>query len=404
MFLYHNKEFILKQGEKLIPLKKIIEKEKPPFYLYDIEGLKNWYQNFLSKSHNKVKVFFSMKSNFNPHVLKALKDEGAGVDIVSEGEALLAQKCGFKAKDIVFSGVGKTVKELEKAVKQKFFQINVESFEELKRLALICLKYKKKARIALRMNPNIDFSSHPYIKTGLKGHKFGLESSELKKILSFIKKNQYLHLQGLSMHIGSQIFDLKPLFKSIRFLKSLYEKLQQEGWPLKVLDIGGGLGVNYQKEDFKEEEKNLKEFGKFLKTLFKGFKGQVITEPGRFLTARFGILCAKIEYIKQSPDKKFIILNTGMNHFLRTALYSDEHRILSLKASSKNLQKYDVVGPICETADCFAKDIFLPELKSGDSLIIADTGAYGFVMSNSYNLQTPVREIAFDKGKKLLKY
>ena len=400
MFFYQNKQLVLKQGERVLPLSEIAEKEKTPFYLYDIQGLREWYQNFVSVTQNQVKVFFAMKSNFNKHVLKGLQKEGAGVDVVSGGEAHLAQDCGFQPKDIVFSGVGKTVEELEMAVKQNFFQINIESYEELKRLAQICSKKNQKAVIALRINPNIDFFSHPYIKTGLSGHKFGLEESELKEILNFIKENKSLSLQGLSMHIGSQIFDLKPLFQATRYLKSLYEQLKQEGWPLKVLDIGGGLGVNYQREDFEEEQKNLKEFGQMLSLLFKSFEGQVITEPGRFLVARFGVLCAKIEYIKKSPTKQFVILNSGMNHFLRTALYLDQHRILAFK-QSQNLQKYDVVGPICETGDCFAKDILLPELKAGEALAIADTGAYGFVMANPYNLQTSVKEIAFDKGKKL---
>ena len=400
MFVYQNNELVLKQGGQSLPLKEICQKEKTPFYLYDIQGMREWHQTFLSTVQNKIKVFFAMKSNFNEHVLKAFQKEGAGVDVVSGGEARLAQACGFQAQDIVFSGLGKTEEELKMAVQQNFFQINVESFEELKRLAQICLKTKQSVKLGLRINPNVDFPSHPHIKTGLKGHKFGLEESELKEILIFLKKHKKLKLQGLSMHIGSQIFDLNPLFQAISRLKSLYEQLKREKWPLKILDIGGGLGVNYQKADFEEEKKILKEFGQKLKPFSKEFEGQIITEPGRFLTARFGLLCAKIEYIKKSPSKQFVILNSGMNHFLRTALYSETHRVLAFKLS-QNLQKYDVVGPICETADSFAKDILLPELKAGEALAIADTGAYGFVMANAYNLQTKAVEIAFDQGKKL---
>ena len=400
MFIYQNSRLVLKQGKKILPLEEIAQKEGTPFYLYDIQGMREWYQSFVKETQNQVKVFFAMKANFNKHVLKTFQKEGAGLDVVSGGEARLAQDCGFRPQDIVFSGVGKTVEELETAVQQSFFQINVESFEELKRLNQICIKKQKKASLALRINPNVDFSSHPYIKTGLSGHKFGLEESELKEILNFIKNNKLLDLQGLSMHIGSQIFDLNPLFQAIHYLKSLYEKWQAEGWDLKVLDIGGGLGFNYQTESLEEEKKTLKEFGQRLKQTFKGFKGRVITEPGRFLTAPFGLLCAGIEYIKKSPSKQFIILNSGMNHFLRTALYSEEHRILSFKQSRKR-EKYDVAGPICETGDCFAKDVLLPKQKAGEALAIADTGAYGFVMANAYNLQTPVKEMAFDQGEKL---
>ena len=166
------------------------------------------------------------------------------------------------------------------------------------------------------------------------------------------------------------------------------------------MDIGGGLAVNYQKSDFEEEKTRLKKFSQGLKGILKGFEGTVITEPGRSLTARFGILCAKIEYIKKSPKKQFVILNSGMNHFLRPALYGAKHRILPFEKSKKTQQIYDVVGPICETGDRIAKDCPLPRLKSGDWLAIADTGAYGFVMANRYNLQVPVQEICFYKGKK----
>ena len=398
MFCYRYKQLILKQGETSLPLIEIAKKEKSPFYLYDIQGLREWYQFFSSQM--PAQVFFAMKSNFNKWLLKALQKEGAGVDVVSGGEASLAMECGFSPQKIVFSGVGKSKEELEMALRKKFFQINVESFEELKRLAQISSQKNQVAPIALRITPNIDFPSHPYIKTGLSGHKFGLEISELKEILAFIKKSPSLSLQGLSMHLGSQIFDLKPLLQAIQFLKRLYEQLKQENWALKTLDIGGGLGINYQKEDQEQEKARLTEFGQALKDLFKNSSAQLLTEPGRFLVARFGLLCAKVEYVKKSSKKQFVILNSGMNHFLRPALYSAQHRILSFKLN-ETLQKYDVVGPICETGDSFAKDILLPEIKEGEYLAIADTGAYGFVMANSYNLQLPVTETAYDQAKKL---
>ena len=245
----------------------------------------------------------------------------------------------------------------------------------------------------------MDFSAHPYIKTGLKGHKFGFEEEELPPLLTFIRSHHLIQLQGLSMHLGSQIFNLKPLFQAIKHLKELYEKLKNEKYCLKTLDIGGGLAINYQKPGFEEEKTRVKQFGQGLKRLLKDFDGTVITEPGRLLTARSGILCAKVEYVKKSPKKQFVILNSGMNHFLRPALYGAQHRILPLKKSKDPKQTYDVVGPICETGDSLAKNYPLPPVKSGDWLAIADTGAYSFVMSNQYNLQLPVIEICFYKGK-----
>lgn len=401
MFLYEKDNLVLKQGEHLLSVKEIAGDMITPFYLYDIQGLKDWYRFFLQATNNRLKVFFAMKSNFNKQILKAFLEEGSGLDVVSGGEARLAQELGFSPQKLIFSGVGKSVLELEEAVTKSFFQINVESFEELKRLEAICRKQNKACKIGLRINPNVDFNSHPYIKTGLRGHKFGFEEEELPCILKFIRSHEFIHLQGLSFHLGSQIFDLDPLFKAISHLKKIYEALKKEHYPLEVLNIGGGLGVNYQNSDFDEEKTRLKDFGEGLNHLLEDFDGTVITEPGRVLVARFGILCAKIEYIKKSPEKQFAILNSGMNHFLRPALYGAKHRILPLEKSNNGKEMYDVVGPICETGDTIAEDYPLPNLKSGDWLAIADTGAYGFVMANQYNLQLPVQEICFDQGKKI---
>ena len=400
MFIYKDNLLVLKQGDFILPLEEICKKEKTAFYLYDIQGIREWYRFFISSTEKRLKVFFAMKSNFNPILLKTFQEEGAGVDVVSLGEARLAQNLDFSPQKIVFSGVGKSVEELEMVVEHNFFQINVESFEELKRLSLICEKKKKPAQIGLRINPNVDFESHPYIKTGLSGHKFGLEEEELDPLLNFIKQNQWIQLQGLSMHLGSQICDIEPLLKAIRSLRTLYEKIKQQNFPLKVLDIGGGLGINYEVFHLEEDKQRLKDFNKGLSSVLKSFEDLVITEPGRFLVARFGILCAKVEYIKKSPKKQFIILNSGMNHFLRPALYKSKHLILPFKKAPVE-EIYDVVGPICETGDTFYEACPLPKMKEGDFLAIADTGAYGSVMSNSYNLQTPVRELAFDRGREI---
>ena len=271
MFLYKDNRLVLKQGDKILPLEEICQKEKTPFYLYDIQGIREWYRFFMSSTENKLKVFFAMKANFNPFLLKAFREEGAGLDVVSLGEARLAQDLGFTPRKIVFSGVGKSLEELEMAVENHFFQINVESFEELKRLSLICEKKKKTAQIGLRINPNVDFESHPYIKTGLSGHKFGLEEEELPPLLNFIKQNKWLQLQGLSMHLGSQICDTEPLLKAIDSLRTLYEQIKQQHFPLKVLDIGGGLGINYETFNLEEDKQRLKDFNKGLNSVFKSF-------------------------------------------------------------------------------------------------------------------------------------
>ena len=403
MFKYIKNQLVLEQGSDILPLQAIAQEEKTPFYIYDIQGIKEWYKFFLDQSSHQLKVFFAMKSNSNEHVLRAFKELGSGVDVVSGGEALLAQSIGFTSEQIIFSGVGKSVEELEMAISQQFFQINVESSEELQRIIQIAKKLKKKAFIGLRLNPNVDFESHPYIKTGLIGHKFGIEESELPFILNIIKSHkEEINLQGLSMHLGSQIFDLDPLYKAIKNIKNIFEDLKKEFPSLEVLDIGGGLGVNYDEDGLEGDRLLVEKFGEGFRSIFKGFSGKVLAEPGRFLVARFGLLCARVEYVRKTPYKKFVILNSGMNHFLRSALYGAKHRILTFSLdSNKKEEIYDVVGPICETADTFSQDQPLSPVKEGDWLALADTGAYGYVMSNQYNLQLPVQEIGFSFGKRL---
>ena len=392
MFCYEDNQLVLKKEKESLRIQDIANQQNTPFYLYDLEGIRKWCRFFLSQTH--LEVFFAMKCNFNKEVLKVFQDEACGVDVVSLGEAKRALDVGFPPEKILFSGVGKTKDELEFALSKSFFQINIESFEELKRMLFIAQKQKRKAKLGIRINPNIDFESHPHIKTGLTGHKFGLEESRLPELLDFISSHSdSLHLQGLSMHIGSQIFDSSALLEACSTLKKLFYKVKAKGFPLETLDIGGGLGVNYKVAGLLEEEQNLKNFTEALKKEFKDFKARVLTEPGRFLAAKFGILCARVEYVKKTPEKNFVILNSGMNHFMRTALYGAEHRVLNL-VKREGEELYDVVGPICETGDTFYKNAKLSPVKEGDWLAIADTGAYGFVMANHYNLQTPAKEIS----------
>ena len=246
MFEYRENHLCLKQGTRRIKLSDIAQKEKTPFYLYDLNGIKEGYKSFRKHTFSLPKVFYAMKANNNFQVLKVFQKAGAGVDVVSGGELQLALKAGFSPKKIVFSGVGKTKEELQLALKKKVFQINVESLSELKALTKLAKKLKKKPAIALRINPNVDFKSHPYIKTGLSGHKFGFNEEELSPILKFIhSERNTLSFQGLSMHLGSQIFDWVPLFKAIKRLKTLYENLKTKSLSLKNFGyrrwIGSGL-------------------------------------------------------------------------------------------------------------------------------------------------------------------
>lgn len=399
MFIYKNNKLILKQGDYEIPLPEIAKNQTNPFYLYDLHGLREWYRFVCQAIGDRLRIFFAMKANSNKHVLKTFQKEGSGVDVVSIWEARQAQEAGFPPERIVFSGVGKSALELEEALDKGFFQINVESSGELKRLSAICQAKNKICSIGLRINPNVDFPAHPYIKTGLSGHKFGLEEEELPSILKFIREQNRIQLKGLSMHLGSQIFDPSPLFQAIGHLKKLYEKIKADQYPLEIMDIGGGLAVNYQRLDLEEEKARVQKFGQGVQKLGQGFEGTVIMEPGRLLTARFGLLCTQVEYVKKSPKKQFVILNSGMNHLLRPALYKARHEILPFKKTDKPSQVYDVGGPICETGDLFAENCKLPELQPGDWLALASTGAYGFVMANQYNSRPLPQEICYDRGR-----
>lgn len=401
MFEFQGDCLCLKQGDHSIKLEDIAQRENKPFYLYDLDGIRNWYRLFRNTLPSSTEVFYAMKANNNFQVLKTFQKEGVGVDVVSGGEIALAKEAGFPPDKMIFSGVGKTSEEITTALQWGLLQINVESLEELKAIHHIAKNFKKSASIALRINPDVDVESHPYIRTGRVDHKFGIDESQIPEILEFIKQNhKILHLQGLSQHIGSQIFDLKSVLKAAQSLKSLYEKLLREGFDLKTLDMGGGLGVDYNSPGLDKDRLLLNEYGKTLEKLFKGFSGRIFVEPGRFLIARFGLLCIRVEYVKKTPHKTFAIVNSGMHHFLRPALYQATHRILPLRAGPKK-EIYDVVGTICETGDIFGKDITLPTLKPGDWLALADTGAYGHVMSNNYNLQIPVQEVPFSQGTRL---
>ena len=341
MFQYVKGELALFQKDLPVPLKDIAENKSHAFYLYDIDGMQERLKLFQKAGEGRLKVFFAMKANHNLQILKMFCQAGSGVDVVSGGELRRALDVGFSPEKIVFSGVGKSRKELSLALEKEIFQINVESFGELKVLSELAEQMKKKPAIAFRVNPNVDFESHPYIKTGLTGHKFGFDEDQIPLALEFINsQKQNLYFQGLSMHLGSQIFDLEPLYQAINNLKFLYENLKSQGFPLKTLDIGGGLGVDYTQGNLKKDEKLIHEFGKGLQNIFQNFSDTVLAEPGRFLTARFGLLCSRVEYIKKTPKKTFAIVNTGMHHFLRPALYEASHRILPFLDKPTEQQLY----------------------------------------------------------------
>ena len=340
-----------------------------------------------------------MKANSHPRILKTFADENIGVDVVSGGEIQLALKAGFKGKDIVFSGVGKTKQEIQLALEKDILQINVESQSELKRIGELARSQKKKAQVAFRMNPNIDAKTHPYITTGLRENKFGMDEENLLVLKEILHQySDSLSLQGLTLHIGSQIQNLKPLKDSIRKIIEFYKELQKE-FDLKILDVGGGLGMDYKSDQMDLDLQAIKQYGSLLKEFSKEIKGQIITEPGRIITARSACLIGEIQYLKKTPYKNFVILNTGMNHLMRPCLYQAYHRFLPLQKREGDNVVYDVVGPICESSDVLGRDRLFTQLKEGDFLAIMDTGAYGAVLANTYNAHPLPKEIFISNGK-----
>lgn len=389
-----------------VSLTTIAKKHGSPAYVYDVDGMVERLRELKEAFQGKAEIHYATKANACPEILKAFKKEKIGVDTVSWGEAQAAVEAGFSHKDIIFSGVAKSEDELTKAIKYQIKQINVESPQELERIGQIAKKLKKKASVAFRMNPNVNPSTHPYITTGFRENKFGMDTSfmpELRGILTKYKK--FIELKGLTLHIGSQLLELNSLKDAIQKTIPIYLDFKNSGYPLETFDIGGGVGIPYDGKD----SVDLKEYGKMVLELLRPLNCRILTEPGRVLVGPYAVLLTEIQYIKRTPFKNFAIVNSGMNHLIRPSLYEAVHRIFPVNYEHNNQQEenselYDVVGPICESSDFLGKDRYLPKLKQGDVLAVLDAGAYGYSMASFYNHHKLPREIVISKKQvKVLK-
>ena len=403
---YHEKS--LKFSEASV--ESIAKKHKTPFFLYSEEVLSQNYLDFYKGAKaaglKNPLVCFALKSNPNKDLLKILAELGSGADIVSGGELKRALSAGIPAEKIVFSGVGKTEDEILLALKsgsKGIYSFNVESLEELKLINECAARLKKKARICFRLNPVVQPKTHKYISTGNKTHKFGILE---KDILASIKKKEYWShskLVGLSIHIGSQLLDLKAT--KLALIK-LSEVALKTNLKLEFLDVGGGLGVDYHPEDSKKLPTIETYMDLVADTLYKNYYSQtdnvprIVFEPGRRIIARAGIFVMSVLRNKISEENHFVIVDGGMNDFMRPSLYGAYHGLLPVK-EAKATKNCHVVGPICETSDCFGSDRKLPSLKSGDLLILQDTGAYGYSMGSNYNLRGRPLELLVKKDSKL---
>ena len=382
-FEYRNGEMFAEQ----VPLKRIAQEVGTPAYVYSLATLKRHFKVF-DQAFAKVRhiVCFSVKANSNLALLRVFAKEGSGFDIVSGGELFRALKVGADPKKIVFSGVGKKKEEIEYALKAGILMFNVESEEELFALNEIAAGIGKKAPISLRVNPDVDPQTHPYISTGMKKAKFGVD---IKKSLETYKKAVSLRnvdVVGVDCHIGSQLTSVTPFVDALAKLREYLDRvlageLKKEGAQIRYLDLGGGLGINYHDETPPLPDD-------YARAIIQGLEGLDVTlilEPGRVIVGNAGILLTEVQYLKETETKKFVIVDGGMNDLIRPALYGSYQAIQPVVQTKAEKMIADVVGPICESGDFFAKDREIARPRRGDLLAVMSAGAYGFTMASNYN-------------------
>lgn len=380
--------------EKL-SIKNILKKNKTPFYIYSENQIT---YNFLKFANTFRKtnplICFAAKSNSNSNILRILGRLGAGADVVSGGELLKALKAGIKPNKIVFSGVGKTEEELKIAINKRILLINCESESEAKLINNLAKKLKKKVSIGFRLNPNVDAKTHKNISTGKAENKFGLSIKNFKIFLKTINSFKNIKLEALSVHIGSQILNDAPFRKTLNVMSKLIKELKLN---LKYVDLGGGFGINYTD---KEKPINLIKYSKLVHNFAKKLKCRIIFEPGRSIIGNTGLLISKIQFIKKGTNKNFIILDAGMNDFMRPALYEAFHKIIPIsKKSSRMKDKIEFVGPICESTCKFGVYKNYPKVNENDFVAITNVGAYGSSLSSNYNTRPLIAEILINKNK-----
>ena len=398
---YFETEFIKYKNNQLyvedINVTDLAKEFETPLYIYSKNHFIKQYQAFENAFKDiKHKIFYAMKANFNLSVINTFVELGSGVDANSEGELYRALKTGIDPSKVILTSVGKTKNEIKLGLEKNVLMIKAESEEEIELINKITGEMNKVARVAIRVNPDVDAKTHPYISTGLSSNKFGIDS---KTALSIYKRrNDYSNIQftGIDMHIGSQITSIDPFIEAVQKLSELYFEIEKDGLKLNHFDVGGGIGVKYNNED----SFSINEFADKTIPLFKKLNCEIIFEPGRFLTANGGILVTEVLYNKRNGEKNFIIVDAAMNDLLRPSIYRAYHHIQPVnKFNDRNEIVADVVGPICESGDYFARDREITKSNSGELLAVMSSGAYGIVMSSNYNARRRPAEILVDGNK-----
>lgn len=377
-------------------LLQIAKEYQTPIFAYDFDKIEEYYHQFKSAfSGRKTLICYALKANSNLSVVKKLASLESGADCVSLGEIKRAILAGIPPYKIIYSGVGKQEEEIKEAIKLGILFINIESKAELFKVESIAKSLNTKARISIRVNPDIDPQTHPYISTGLKENKFGIEIQEAKNLYLHAHKSEFLEPIGIHFHIGSQLTKLQPIYESAQKIAKLVHSLLALKIDIKFFDIGGGLGITYSDET----TINPYDYAQSILECLRGLDLTIICEPGRFIIGNAGVFLVKVLYEKISQNKRFVIVDGAMNDLIRPSLYNAYHQIIPLTQSQGEKSPADIVGPICESGDYLGKNIELPPLKEGDILAILSSGAYGFSMSSNYNTRPRCAEVAISQGK-----
>jgi len=383
----------------MIDFKELAKEYGTPLYVYDFDYMQAQYEELKEAFRGRKSIIaYAVKANSNLSVVKHFAKMGSGADCVSIGEVRRAFLAGIPAYKIIFSGVGKRDDEIREAIERDILYINVESEAELGRVEAIAKELDTKARISVRVNPNIDPKTHPYISTGLHDNKFGVDLSSAKRM--YIKANNSDNLDpvGIHFHIGSQLTELEPIREAAVIVADLVRSLEAIDIELKFFDVGGGLGIKY------DNETTIKpyDYAQAILSTLTALDMTILCEPGRFLTANAGYFVTKVLYEKQNGEKKFVVVDGAMNDLLRPSLYKAYHEIEALTENEGEERAVDIVGPVCESGDFFAKDYRLPPLNHNDLLVIKSAGAYGFGMGSNYNTRGRSAEVAVENGKSRL--
>ena len=375
-----------------IPVIDLAKEYGSPLFIYSAKEIEDSFQSYKKEIRDQDLICYAVKANSNINILKLLAELGSGFDVVSGNELKRCLLAGADKKKIVFSGVGKSYDEIKLAIENDILSINIESLGEFERILEISKKLNKPTNCALRVNPDIKIDSHKYIETGTKTSKFGLDMESVNKISELSKENDFVNITTVACHIGSQISDENLILKSLDYVRDIADQLSADGHDLKFLDIGGGLGIQYKDEDKGDPKILLTE----VKNKLKDSHYQIILEPGRSIVGTSGILLTKVEYIKEAGEKKFAIIDAGMNDLIRPSLYEAWHQVKEVERSEVDMETYDIAGPVCETGDVLAKDRNL-RIEPNDYLAFMDVGAYGSVMSSNYNSRLKPQEILVSK-------